>query len=330
MKVVPVAEAVGLMLGHDLTRIVPGEGKGPAFRRGQIIKPADVELLLSMGKEHVYVLEIPPGMVHEEEAAERIARATTGPGVDLRGPREGKVDVKAVHDGLLRVDVDRLRRINSLGEVQYATGRDRTPVRAGQTVAGTRVTPLLVDEVQVAGAEAIGREGGPVLQVLPCRPRRCAVIVTGSEVFKGRIEDRFGPVVQAKLEAWGSSVVFRTVSDDNSEMTASKIAEALENGAELICVTGGMSVDPDDATPGAIRRSGAHVVTYGAPVLPGSMVMLAYLGQVPIFGLPGAVMHDPVTIFDYLLARVLAGERLTRADFVEMGHGGLLGLRGAP
>lgn len=330
MKAVPTEQAIGMMLGHDLTRIVPGESKGPAFRRGHVVRPEDVELLLSMGKEHLYVLEIPPGMVHEEEAAERVARAAAGPGLELTAPKEGKVEMKAAHDGLLRIDVERLRRINAVGEVQMATGRDRTPVTRGRTVAGTRVTPLLIEAGQVAAAEAVARERGPVVQVLPYRPHRCAIIVTGSEVYKGRIQDRFGPVVRAKLEGWGSQVVIMEKSSDDAAMTAGRIRAAVEAGAELICLTGGMSVDPDDATPGAIRQTGARVVTYGAPVLPGSMMMLAYLDQIPILGLPGAVMHDQVTLFDLIMPRILAGEQLTKADFVELGHGGLLGLRGAP
>lgn len=326
MRKVPVEEAVGLVLGHDLTRIVPGRSKGPAFRRGHVIRPEDVPVLLSMGKEHVYILEVPPGHLHEEEAALRVARALTGPGVRLVGPEEGKVNLQAEHDGLLRVDVDRLRRLNAIGEVQVATAFDRRPVRAGDTVAGTRVTPLVIEESQVLAAEAIGREG-PVIRVLPYRPLKVGIVVTGSEVYKGRIADAFGPVVEAKVSALGGQVIYKTLSDDQPAMTAGKIREALEQGAELICVTGGMSVDPDDATPGAIRQSGARVVTYGAPVLPGSMFLLAYIGTVPVVGLPGAVMHEAVTIFDHVLPRLMAGEVLTKADFVEMGHGGLLSKR---
>lgn len=330
MKRVPVHEAVGMVLGHDMTRIVPGESKGPAFRRGHVIRPEDIPLLLSMGKEHIYVLEIPPGHVHEEEAALRIARAAAGPGLTLHGPSEGKVDLKAAHDGLFRVDADRLLRINTIGEVQMATAFDRRPVRAGETVAGTRVTPLTVDEGQVRAAEAICAEGGPLLQVVPYRPLRAGIVVTGSEVYKGRIQDRFGPVVRAKIEGLGGQVIYTDLADDSAEMIAAKIQAAVAAGAQLVCVTGGMSVDPDDATPGAIRRTGARVVTYGAPVLPGSMLMLAYLGDVAIFGLPGAVMFEPVTLFDYVLPRVMAGEVLTRADFAAMGHGGLLARRGHP
>lgn len=323
MKMVPVEAAVGMVLGHDMTRIVPGVAKAPAFRRGHVIRAEDIPLLLSMGKEHIYVLEIPPGMVHEEEAAVRVARAVAGEGLIRTEPREGKVSLQAAWDGLLRVDVAALDRINAIGEVQLATARDRRPTRAGEEVAATRVTPLLVEEAQVQAAEAVAA-AGPVVRVLPYKPLRAGLVVTGSEVYKGRIEDKFGPVVQAKIAAMGGSVVYQARANDDMEMTAGHIRSALAAGAELVCVTGGMSVDPDDATPGAIRRAGARVVTYGAPVLPGSMFMLGYIGTVAVMGLPGAVMHDPLTIFDFVLARVMAGEMLTKLDFVAMGHGGLL------
>lgn len=323
LRKVPVQEALGLVLGHDMTRIVPGQSKGPAFRRGDVIRPEDIPVLLSMGKEHVYVLEVPPGMVHEEEAAVRIARALAGPGLTATEPKEGKVELKAAHAGLLRIDVERLFRVNGVGEVQVATRPDRIPVEAGQAVAGTRVTPLLVEEEQVLAVEGLAA-GAPVIQVLPFRPLKVGIVVTGSEVFKGRIEDKFGPVVQRKVEALGGQVIYMEKSDDQPEMVAERVRAALAAGAEMILCTGGMSVDPDDATPGGIRRAGARVVTYGAPVLPGSMFLLAYLGRVPVMGLPGAVMHSPRTLFDLVLPRVMAGEVLTKADFITLGHGGLL------
>lgn len=321
LKVVATEDAVGLMLAHDLTRIVPGEGKGPAFRRGQVVKAEDIPLLLSMGKEHLYVWEPQPGMIHEEEAAQRLAAAGAGPGIIWGPPSEGKVALKAEQRGLLRIDVPRLEQINAIGDITIATLRDRTVVEAGTLLAGCKVTPLVVEERQIDEAVALGR----FIEVKPFRPRPVGLIVTGSEVFKGRIADKFGPVVEAKVGAFGCPVVYKAFSDDQAEMTVQKIREAVAAGAEVILCTGGMSVDPDDATPGAIRRSGARVVTYGAPFLPGSMFMMAYLdGEIPVMGLPGAVMYEKVTIFDHVLPAVLAGEVLTKQDFVRMGHGGLL------
>jgi molybdenum cofactor synthesis domain-containing protein len=321
LKVVATEEAVGMMLAHDLTRIVPGEGKGPAFRRGQVVKAEDVPLLLSMGKEHLYVWEPLPGMIHEEEAAQRLAKAGAGQGIFWGPPAEGKVSLKAERKGLVRVDVAKLERLNGIGEITIATLRDRTVVEPGTVIAGCKVTPLVIEERQVAEAEALG----PFIEVKGFQQRPVGIIVTGSEVFKGRIPDRFGPVVEAKVAAFGCPVVYKAYSDDKAEMTEQKIREAVAAGAEVILCTGGMSVDPDDATPGAIRRTGARVVTYGAPFLPGSMFMLAYLeGEKPLMGLPGAVMVEKETIFDHVLPAVLAGEVLTKQDFVRMGHGGLL------
>lgn len=321
MKKIRTQDAVGMALCHDHTRIVPGEGKGPAFKKGHIVQEEDIALLLSMGKEHLFVWEPKPGLIHEEEAAERLAAAGVGGGIVYGAPREGKISPKAEHPGLLRVDEARLEQINGIGEITVATLRDRVAVEAGQVLAGIKVTPLVIEERQVAEAEAVGKW----IEVKPYQPLRAAIIVTGSEVFKGRLEDKFGPVVEAKLAKFGCPVVYKCYSDDQADMTAAKIREAQEAGAELILCTGGMSVDPDDATPGAIRQSGAEIVTYGAPVLPGSMFMLGYLeGGKPIMGLPGAVMFESYTLFDVVLPIVLAGERLTKRDFIRMGYGGLL------
>jgi hypothetical protein len=321
MKVVAAKDAVGMVLCHDLTRIVPGEGKGPAFRKGHVVREEDIPMLLSMGKEHIYVWEVQPGMVHEEDAATRMAAAAVAGGIAAGKPSEGKVVLKAAHTGLVRIDVDKLEQLNGIGEITVATVRDRTAVTEGQVLAGCKVTPLLIPEEQVKAAEALGTW----IQVKPFRQLKTAIIVTGSEVFKGRIADKFGPVVEAKMAAYGCPVVFKTYSDDQAEMTVQKIREAEAAGAELILCTGGMSVDPDDATPGAIRQSGARIVTYGAPVLPGSMSMLGYLpGDRPIMGLPGAVMFEARTLFDMVLPILLAGEMMTKQDFIRMGHGGLI------
>ncbi|HEY3363615.1 MAG TPA: molybdopterin-binding protein [Symbiobacteriaceae bacterium] len=321
MKVVQTESAVGLVLCHDLTQIVPGTGKGARFKKGHVVTPEDIPVLLSMGKEHLYVWDVEPGMLHEEEAAIRLAKAAGRGGIVFGAPSEGKVALKAAHPGLLRIDVDTLDRVNGIGDITIATLRDRAAVAEGQTLAGCKVTPLFAPESDIAAAEALG----PWIQVKPFLPRPAALIVTGSEVFKGRVPDKFGPVVEAKLAHYGCQVIYRAVSDDQADMTVGKIREAVAAGAELIFCTGGMSVDPDDATPGAIRRAGARVVTYGTPVQPGAMFMLGYLeGGRAVMGLPGAVMFEPVTVFDLVLPVVLAGEELTRLDFVRMGYGGLL------
>lgn len=331
---VPVEQAVGMALAHDLTRIIPGEFKGPAVRKGHVIREEDIPLLLDMGKRHVYVLDIGPDELHEDDAALRMARAVAGPGLTLTDPHEGKVVLKALHAGCLWVDEERLWAMNRLDDICIATRRPGSHVAAGQSVAGVRPIPLVIRRAQVEAvarlAESAGRgQDAParpaaVIDVIPYRPQRVALVTTGSEIQTGRIQDRFGPVLREKFAAYGMDVQSQVFPGDDQAAIAHAIVAACEAGATVVCVTGGMSVDPDDRSPAAIRTAADEVVTYGTPVLPGSMLMLAYRGETAIFGLPGAVMHDPVTSFDLLLPRVLAGVRWTKAEIARYGAGGWL------
>lgn len=323
MRMLRVEDAVGMVLCHDITRIVPGEFKGPAFRKGHVIAPGDVDQLREIGKEHIYVWEPRPDEVHENDAAERIARVGAGSGLEITSPVEGKCNLVAARKGLLRVKRSTLQAVNAVPEIVFATRHDYTPVEAGEVVAGTRVVPLAVRAERVEAVEGICRKAGFVLEVKPYRRARVGLVTTGSEVYHGRIPDRFGPVVRAKLEAYGSQALGQTFCPDDAEQIASAIRRWVNFSADMVLVTGGMSVDPDDVTPSAIRRTGARIVGYGAPVLPGSMLMVAYLGRVPILGLPGCVMHDKATVFDLVLPRLLAGEGITRRYLVSLGYGGL-------
>ncbi|MBU2551879.1 MAG: molybdopterin-binding protein [Proteobacteria bacterium] len=322
IKVLRVSEAVGAVLCHDVTRIVPGEFKGRAFRKGHVITEADVPLLLEIGKEHIYALELGPGKVHENEAAERIARAAAGPGLGLSEVCEGRVNLIAERQGLLKVDVEALDRLNTIPDVVFATMHTNHVTPGGRPVAGTRVIPLVVDEETVARAEAVCRRQAPLIQVKPLAAWPIGVVTTGSEVFRGLIKDEFGPVVSRKFSELGSTVMRQVYVSDDPVMTVQAIVGLIEEGARMVVVTGGMSVDPDDRTPASIRATGAEVVIYGAPTFPGAMFMLAYLGDVPIIGLPGCVMYYQATIFDLVVPRILAGERVTRTDVQSLGHGG--------
>ncbi|WMW66206.1 molybdopterin-binding protein [Nitratidesulfovibrio liaohensis] len=322
LSVVPVHEAVGMMLCHDMTRIIPGVEKGPGFRKGHIIAPEDIPLLLQMGKEHVYALRLGAGQLHEDDAAMRLARVVGGAGVAPEAKCEGRVNLVAEHDGLLHVDVPALGRLNGLGELAVSTLHGLCAVRAGQMVAGMRVIPLIVHEQLLHEAER-ALDGVPVVSVLPFRRARVGMVTTGSEVFHGRIKDKFGPVVRRKFADLGSEVVRQVLVADDRDATARAIRELVDEGADMVVVTGGMSVDPDDQTPAGIRAAGARVVAYGAPVLPGSMFMLAYLGEVPVMGLPGCVMYHRASIFDLVAPRLLAGLAVTREDITALGHGGL-------
>jgi molybdenum cofactor synthesis domain-containing protein len=323
MKIVPVQDAVGMVLCHDVTQIIPGRFKGPAFRKGHILQEDDVPHLLSMGKEHVYAWELEQGRLHEDEAALRLSRAAIGPGLAFSAPKEGKVDLLADLDGLFKVDVEALYAINEVDQIVFSTLHSNQRVSPGKLVAGTRVIPLTIDEESIERVEAICRDYYPVLQVLPFRPLKAGIVVTGSEVYRGLIQDRFSPVVRCKLEDFGCEVLGQTYVSDQVELIVQAIRSFLAEGAELITVTGGMSVDPDDVTPAGIRAAGGRVVNYGAPVLPGAMFMLAYIGETAVMGLPGCVMYHGTSIFDLLLPRVLAGEAIERRDFVKLAHGGL-------
>jgi len=321
MKTVPVEEAVGMVLCHDMTRIVPGECKGPAFRKGHVIAREDIPTLLEIGKEHVYVLNLEKGRIHENEAADRIARAAAGPGITLSSVCEGRINFEA-EPGLLHVNVEALRRINSIEEVVLATMHDGQQVTSPRAVAGTRVVPLVIDEKKIEQVEAICAEYPYVVGIKPFIHRNVGIVTTGSEVFHGRIKDKFGPVIRKKFSDLGSSVMGQRFASDDPSMTRDAIMAFIAEGAEMVVVTGGMSVDPDDQTPTAIRSTGADIITYGSPTFPGVMFLIAELDGVPILGLPGCVMYYRASVFDLVVPRLLAGEKVTRDDIVDLGHGG--------
>jgi molybdenum cofactor synthesis domain-containing protein len=323
MRKVKTVEAVGLVLCHDVTKIVPGEFKGAAFKKGHIITSDDVEELLNIGKEHLYVWEADENSLHENDAAIQIAQAVAGDNTEFTDPKEGRVNVVAVTEGLLKINADVLADINDIEEVALATRHNNSYVEKGDTVAGCRVIPLVISKEKIAKVESICANSGPIIKVKPIHPLKTGLITTGSEVCSGRIEDRFGPVVIKKLESFGCPVISHDILPDNSILIAEKIKELLAVGVELIVVTGGMSVDPDDATPGGVRAAGAEIITYGTPLFPGAMFLLAYADDVPILGLPGCVMYSNATVFDILLPRILAGERLVRKEITRLGHGGL-------
>jgi hypothetical protein len=322
LKVIPVEEAVGLALAHDITEIVPGKHKGPAFRRGHIVRKEDISKLLDVGKRNLYIMELDKDELHEEDAAQRLAKAAAGPNLKLVGPSEGRVNLVAEISGLLKIDSDLLYSLNSLGNLMMATLLSDRYVNNGDVVAGTRTIPVVVKEELIQRAEALCKDR-PIVRILPMPPRRIHLIVTGSEVYTGRIQDGFEPVVRRKAAALGSDLANKQVANDDPDQIAKLIQEAQRSGAEIILVSGGMSVDPDDKTPEGIRRTGATVESHGFPVLPGSMFLMAYLNGTPILGLSGCVLHDPFSAFDILLPRLLAGDKITRADIIAMGHGGL-------
>lgn len=320
MEIVHIGEASGMVLGQDLTRI-DDNGKGIAFRKGHILRDEDIPFLLDMGKEHVYVMRIPEDAVHENEAAQQLAGRVAGTQLLAEEPGEGKVNVKAATTGVLKIDIRRLTRLNRVEGIAVSTLHDGTVVQAGQLVASVKIIPLLLPEQHLAQGMALcGSKGLITLQPLPMR--KVGLVITGGEVFHGRIPDRFEAVLRSKLEDLGSGITRVIVVPDHAEQIADAIRELAADN-ELVVVTGGMSVDPDDVTPEAIRRTGAKIAVYGTPVLPGAMFMAAYLGKKAVLGLPACGMFSKITILDVLLPKVLLGKKITAAYVAALGHGGL-------
>ncbi|MBS3976701.1 MAG: molybdopterin-binding protein [Syntrophomonadaceae bacterium] len=328
MKTIAVTEAAGMVLCHDVTEIVPGKRKGRAFKKGHVVSQEDIPRLLNLGKEHIYIWEINEKKLHEDEAALRIAKAVAGPGIVITEPAEGKVELKADRNGLLKINTPALEEVNEISEIVVASIHSNQLVTAGKTLAGCRVIPLVIYREKIEQAERISQSFYPVFQIEPLRSLKVGIVTTGSEVYHGRIIDKFGPVIERKVTGWGSRVLRQIFANDSIWMIAEAIRTLIQEGAEMIVTTGGMSVDPDDVTPAGIRAAGGQVVIYGAPVLPGSMFMLAYMGDVPVLGLPGCVMYHKTTVFDLVAPRILAGEEITRRDITRLGHGGLCGVCG--
>lgn len=325
IQVVKIEDAIGHPLAHDITEIRPGEFKGPAFNRGHVLTCRDLDHLRRLGKNHLYVLRPENDEMHEDEAARVIADALCGDGVGWTGPpREGKVSIRATRDGLLKVDVEALNRFNMVGDVMCATRHTHTLVRRGDQVAATRAVPLLIPRSVVSAAvgEISGAAAG-VLRVLPLRPVRVGVMITGSEVFSGRIEDKFEPIIRKKVTSLGGEISEVVFLPDDDAMISDAALRLVREGAELLVTTGGMSVDPDDRTRFALLDAGAKDMIYGSAVLPGAMFMIAYLGDVPVLGIPACGIYAETTIFDLIYPRVLAGEKIARKDVAVLGHGGL-------
>lgn len=323
MKLMRTEDAVGQVLCHDITRIIKGVSKGPVFRKGHVIAPEDIPVLKSVGKEHIYIWEKDDTKYHEDEAAGILRDICMGEGMKASEPREGKIELTAEREGLLRVDVAGLNRVNGLGEMMIAARMGGLPVKPGDKLAGTRIIPLVIEKEKMERArEAAGEE--PFLQILPFKKMKAGLVTTGNEVYAGLIEDTFSPVIRRKLAEYGCEVTDHVILDDSPGKITDAIRQMLDKGLDMVLCTGGMSVDPDDKTPLAIRNGTDRVVTYGAPVLPGAMFMLAYSGDGrPVVGLPGCVMYAGRTVFDQVLPWLLAGVPVTGKMLSVMGQGGL-------
>jgi len=323
-KTIKLKDAVGITLAHDITEIRPGEFKGPAFRKGHTVCDEDICHLQRLGKNHLYIIDLDEGEIHENEAAAILARALSGKGIVWKNdPREGKIALLADQDGLLRVDSAALADFNMVDEVMCASLHNNTVVKRGEQVAATRAIPLTMKRESIEQAAAIASRNGSALEVQPFRHTKAGLLVTGSEVYHGLIEDRFAPILMEKIESLGSEVKAVDFAPDEAETIARVIRSDLEKGCELILLSGGMSVDPDDVTRHGIKLAGATEMYYGAAALPGAMFLLAYLGKVPLLGVPACGLHHKITALDLILPRILVGERVGKRDLALLGHGGL-------
>lgn len=321
MKKIDVEKAVGMTLCHDITAMRDGF-KGAAFRRGHVIAPEDVPALLDLGKRHIFVWEEGAGEIHEEDAARRMAAMAPVEGAHYEGPSEGKMLLKADRAGLWRVDTALLAQLNSIEDVTICTLPDHYPARPGARLASMRIVPLVTKEEHIAEAERLCA-GRPLLRLLPYQARRVGIVITGSEIYTGRIQDKFEPVLRAKLGKYPGEILGAAVCDDDLDMIVAAARSWLDKGADFLVFTGGMSVDPDDLTPTAIRRLGAQIVSHGMPAQPGNMTLVAYLDGAAAMGVPGAAISMPTTMLDVLLPAVYAGERITKDDLIRLGNGGL-------
>lgn len=323
MKLIKTEDAVGQILCHDITQIIRGVTKDAVFRKGHVITEADIPVLLSVGKENIYVWENDETMLHENDAAEILCKLCMGDNLTRGEVKEGKIELRASIDGVLKIDREKLIKVNSAGEMMIASRHGDFPVKKGDKVAGTRIIPLVIKKEKMQ--DIYDKTGPAIFNVKPFVHKKVGIVTTGSEVLKGRIEDTFTPVIREKLAKFDTEVIGQKMTGDNHEVITEAIEEFINNGADMVVTTGGMSVDPDDRTPLAIKNTGARIVSYGAPVLPGSMFMLAYYGNtnIPIVGLPGCVMYARRTIFDLVLPRVMADDMITAEELNGLGEGGL-------
>ena len=321
MKKINVQDAIGMELCHDITEMNDGF-KGVAFKRGHIIREEDIDHMLRIGKQHIFVWEENAGEIHEDDCARRMAAMAPVEGAHYTEPAEGKVLLFADQRGMFRVNTQLLKKIDSIGDITICTLPDHYPVEVGARLASMRIVPLVTKEEQIIEAERLCAKE-PLLRLLPYQHKKIGVIITGSEVYHGRIKDKFEPVVRAKMKQYPSEIVGITICDDDLDMIVNAAKQHLENSADFLIFTGGMSVDPDDLTPTAVRQLGADIITHGVPSQPGNMTLVAYLGDVPILGVPGAAIKLPTTIFDVLLPQIFAGEKVTREELINLADGGL-------
>jgi molybdenum cofactor synthesis domain-containing protein len=320
-KKIPVKKAVGEKIAHDMTQIIPDEYKGARFKKGYIIEKKDIPVLKDMGKESIYIIELEPDDLHEDEAAMRITKAVCGKGLNFSDPKEGKITLKASYSGIMDINKKLLLEVNSIEDILITSIHNKIPVNKGDKIAGIRINPLVINEKIIKQIEKMITEDY-IFKISPFHNLKIGLVVTGNEVYYGRIEDKFVPTLKNKLKKWGGELLDFIFVPDNKKNIKNALLKLKDKGAEVLITGGGMSVDPDDLTPSGIKATGAEIITYGAPVLPGNKLMIAYLDNIPILGLPACVLYYKTTVFDLIYPRILAKEKITRKDIIKLSLGG--------
>ncbi len=323
MNKIKVEDAVGTVLAHDITRIVPGKFKGVGFRKGHIVKQEDIPELFKIGKQYLYVLDLPDDHLHEDDAALSIAKSVSGNNLEWTQPREGKTTIVSKINGLLKVNIDSLLQINRLDNIILATLKNNLTCKKGQIVAATRIIPLIIPKQSIDHLEQLADKTGPVLTVRQFKSLKVGAVITGSEIYTGLIKDDFDPTIGRKIRDYGCSIERKIIVSDDIKAISNAVLDLQHAGCDLVVTTGGLSVDPDDVTRQGVIRAGAEILFYGTPVLPGAMFMYAQIGTIPVLGLPACVFYSKQTVFDILFPRILAGESIIEDDIIQMGHGGL-------
>ncbi len=322
IKKISVEKAVGKVAAHDMTQIIPDEFKGVRFKKGDIIKEEDISILKDMGKENIYVLELDDNHLHEDEAAKVMADYFISENIRLSEPHEGKISLIAEVDGILNINKDILFKANTEDDILITTGHSKSPIQKGEIIAGVRINPLVIEKSKIDRVEKI-LSRAEIFSIASFQDYKVGVVITGNEVYEGRIEDKFLPTLKRKFRRWGGKLLDYRYVPDNTDEIKEALLELKEKGAEILLTGGGMSVDPDDVTPAGIRKTKANVVKYGVPVLPGNKLMVAYLEDIPILGLPACVIFEEITVFDIVYPRILTGEKINKEKLVKLSYGGL-------
>ena len=322
-KVIKVEDAVGEILLHDITAVDPEKGfKGRIFKKGHIIKEEDIERLKQVGKDNIYVFELGEDEMHEDDAAKLLSKALAGKNT-IAGdePKEGKIDIKSSAFGVFKVDIDRLYQFNSIGEPSCPTIYNNSVVKEGDTVGAVRIISLTAPKKEIDEALKIAGDG--ILEVVPFTNKRAGLLITGNEVYHGRIKDKFYDKLKPKLEEFKCTIEEKRILPDNQEMIREAIEE-FSSKYDIVILTGGTSVDPDDVTYKAIHDAGVSGFIRGNPIQPGNMLTFGYKGDIPVVAIPAAAIYFKWTAFDIWLPRFLIGEKITKDEVIARAHGGLL------